>query len=368
MVGGSEIVAVLAIYRCGSRTQWWPHSRRTSICLTKWHAFLFAESPIAPVIRVLLFILSIEHPAHLRAKDNPHVAQRDASPASIMTHNTSKEFEFVQALTAELSSNELIFPTSLNATMKIRHALNAQDISIDNIARAVGAEPVLSAQILRLCNSAAFNQTGSPISDLRKATLRLGLSMVRNVAISVGMKQLVQSRSSSEVPRLIDGLWKRCIRISALSYVIAKKLTRVNPDTAMMAGLLLNIGKFYILNRAHSYTELFSDEDALWELVDRWHANIGTAILESWEVPEEISNAVLNGADFNYTHRGPPNLSDVVAAADFLDGKFYSGSEAEMDWHSVPQTLIALNLDEEKSAALIAETKDELTLIFQAIA
>ncbi|HSY26015.1 MAG TPA: HDOD domain-containing protein, partial [Burkholderiaceae bacterium] len=68
-----------------------------------------------------------------------------------MTSTKSKEFEFIEALTAELSGNELVFPTSLNATMKIRHALNAPDISIDNIARVVGAEPVLSAHILRLC-------------------------------------------------------------------------------------------------------------------------------------------------------------------------------------------------------------------------
>lgn len=285
------------------------------------------------------------------------------------TMNTrSKEFEFIEALTAELSSNELIFPTSLNATMKIRHALSTPEIPVDNIARAVGAEPVLSAHILRLCNSAAFNQAGgAPVTDLRKATMRLGLSMVRNVAISVGMKQLIQSKSSSDTPRLIDGLWKRCIRISALSYVIAKKLTRVNADTAMMAGLLLNIGKFYIINRASAYTELFSDEAALWELVDQWHANIGTAILESWEVPDEITSAVLNGADSSYTHRGAPNLTDVVGAADFLDGKFYSGDQADMNWGSVPPTLVALDLDQEKSVALMTETKDELALIFQAI-
>ena len=280
----------------------------------------------------------------------------------------SKEFEFIEALTAELSTNELIFPTSLNATMKIRHALNTPDIAIESVARAVGAEPVLSAYILRTANSAAFNQSGNSISDLRKATMRLGLSMVRNIAISVGMKQLIQNKSSTEIPKLIDGLWKRCIRISALSFVIAKRLTRVNPETAMMAGLLLNIGKFYILNRAHSYTELFTDETALWELVDQWHANIGTAILESWEVPEEIVDAVLNGSDHEYAHRGPANLTDVVNAADFMDGKFYSGHTADVDWEIVPPCMVALDLDKDKSVALMSDTKDELTLIFQAIA
>ncbi len=281
----------------------------------------------------------------------------------------SKEFQFIEDLTAELSTKELVFPTSLNVTMKIRHALNSPDISNDAVARIVGAEPVLSAYILRLANSAMFNQTGTPFTDLRKATMRLGHSMVRNVAISVGMKQLVQSKSSSEIPKVIDGLWKRCIRISALSFVVARRLTRVNPDTAMMAGLLINIGKFYILNRAHSYDALLVDEAALWELVDQWHANIGTAILESWEVPEEISNAVLNGSDLAYTHRGAPDLTDVVVAADFLDGKFYSSVDGEdVEWGDLPQPLVALNLDREKSTVLIEDTRDELALIFQAIA
>ena len=285
-----------------------------------------------------------------------------------MTDN-SKEFQFIQDLTAELSTKELVFPTSLNVTMKIRHALNSPDISNDAVARIVGAEPVLSAYILRLANSAMFNQTGTPFTDLRKATMRLGHSMVRNVAISVGMKQLVQSKSSAEIPKVIDGLWKRCIRISALSFVVARRLTRVNPDTAMMAGLLLNIGKFYILNRAHAYDALFVDEAALWELVDRWHANIGSAILESWEVPEEISNAVSNGSDPGYMHRGAPDLTDVVVAADFLDGKFYSSTEGEnVEWGDLPQSLIALDLDRDKSTALIEDTRDELALVFQAIA
>jgi HD-like signal output (HDOD) protein len=280
----------------------------------------------------------------------------------------SKEFEFIEALTAELSSNELVFPTSLNATMKIRHALNTPDISTDQVARAVGAEPVLSAYVLRIANSASFNHGGAPVTDLRKATMRLGMSMVRNVAISVGMKQLIQSKSNTETPKLIDGLWKRCIRISALAFVIAKKLTRVNPETAMMTGLLLNIGKFYILNRAHTYQELFTDETALWELVDQWHINIGTAILESWEVPEEMVNAVLNGCDLTYSHRGTANLTDVVGSANFLDMKFYSGNAAELDWGAVPPFLTALDLDKPKAITLMGETKDELALIFQAIA
>jgi HD-like signal output (HDOD) protein len=281
--------------------------------------------------------------------------------------SNAKEFEFIEHLASELSSHELVFPTSLDATMKIRHALNTPDIPADKIARIVGAEPVVTAHVLKLCNSAAFNRSGSPISDLRKATMLLGLSMVRNVAISVGMKQLTQSRPASEVPQLVDELWQRCLRISALAYVIARKRSQVNPETAMMAGLLLNIGKFYILNRAHEHTSLFSDENSLWSLVEQWHTDIGAAILESWNIPEDIRAAVLEGADAERSHRGPPDLADVVAAADFLDAKFHTGKEADLDWAMVPQALSALDLDREKSSALLDETREELSLMFQAL-
>jgi HD-like signal output (HDOD) protein len=281
--------------------------------------------------------------------------------------SNAKEFEFIERLASELSSHELVFPTSLDATMKIRHALNTPDIPADKIARIVGAEPVVTAHVLKLCNSAAFNRGGSPISDLRKATMLLGLSMVRNVAISVGMKQLTQSRAAAEVPKIVDDLWKRCLRISALSFVIAKKLSQVNPETAMMAGLLLNIGKFYILNRAHEHAELFVDESALWGLVEQWHTDIGAAILESWNIPEDIRAAVLAGADANRSHRGGPDLADVVLAADFLDGKFYADVGTAPDWTATPHALSALHLDQEKSVTLMEESRDEVDLVFQAL-
>lgn len=280
----------------------------------------------------------------------------------------SKEFEFVEKLTAELSSNTLVFPTSLAATMKIRHALNDVNASIEKIARIVGTEPVLSARILQTGNSVGFSENNQPVYDLRKITMRLGISMVRNVAISVGMKQLTQSGSAAQTPKQIDGLWKRSIRVAALSYVVAGRLTQINPDTAMMAGLLHDIGKFYILNRAHQYGELFNNEAALWEVVDLWHLNIGAAILESWEVPEEISLAVLNHRDFLRVHRGPPDLTDVVSVADILDARFHAGTLEQLDWETIPPPLLALNLDQQKCVALMDDAKKELGLIFHALA
>lgn len=295
------------------------------------------------------------------------IAPRPAAPhpAASRTGQTSG-FEFIEGLATELSSKKLIFPTSINITMKIRHALHDPNASTDKIVHIVGAEPVLSAQLLRLCNAAAFSMGGKPVSDLHIAVVRLGFTMVQNVAISVGMRQLMEGKAHGVTPPVIEGLWKRSIRVAALCYVSAKRLTRINADTAMLAGLLHDIGKFYILNRARDYPDLFNNEAALWEVVDQWHADVGEAILESWEIPEEIDMAVRDHRDIHRTHRGPPDLTDIVTAADFLDGAFHAGAIQDLNWDAAPLALTRLDLHIENCKVLMQETKEELGQIIHA--
>src|ERR1035437_7236479 len=225
--------------------------------------------------------------------DFPGMSERSPAESRIMDIGAKTSVaEFIDGLIAELSSEELVFSTSLNATMKIRHALLNPDISTDQIARLIGTEPVLSAQVLRGCNSVLFSGGTQKISELRAATMRLGVAVVRNVAISVGMKQLAEHKSSGKISQRMEGLWTPRLRVAALSYVIAKNLTKLTPDSAMMAGLLLDVGRFYILNRARHHQEQFASEQALWEIVNQWHAQFGAVILKKWHIAHDIQDAV----------------------------------------------------------------------------
>ncbi|QJQ07399.1 HDOD domain-containing protein [Undibacterium piscinae] len=280
-------------------------------------------------------------------------------------NSKESEFEFIKGLSAELSSKNLVFPTSLKTTMKIRRALDTPDISNDQVARIVSAEPVLSAQVLKLANSAMFNRSGKKVEELRGATVMLGFGVVRNVAISVGMKQLKDHQASGQSSERMEGLWTRSMRVAALSFVLARNLTRLSPDKAMIAGLLHDVGKFYILNRACLYQDLFVSEQALWELVDQWHVDIGAAILDSWEISEDIRAAVMDHKALDLAVTGRAGLTDVVAAANFLDAHFVAQSLATLDWANIPAPLQNLQLDPEKTEKLMKETTQELSSIMQ---
>lgn len=278
------------------------------------------------------------------------------------------EFEFIKGLSAELSSRNLVFPTSLKATMKIRQALDDPDMPIEHVARIISTEPVLSAQVLMLSNTAMFNRSSKKIDELKVAVSLLGFGVVRNVAISVGMKQLKDQQENTTNSEQMEGLWTRSVRVAALSFVIAKNRSKLSPDKAMIAGLLHDIGKFYILSRAHQYQGLFHSEEALWELVDQWHANIGAAILESWEVSDDIREAVMNRSRDDLPLTSRASLTDVISAADFLDASFVKHSIDELNWEVLPASLVNLKLDHDQTENLMNETRHEMAQILKVIA
>lgn len=277
------------------------------------------------------------------------------------------EFTFLEDFTAELSAKKLVFPTSLGATMKIRKALSQPDISNDQVARIIGAEPVLSAKVLHLSNTASFNPSGRQVTDLRSATLLLGFAAVRNIAISVGMKQLAENKYKGGFSVQMDGLWRRSLRVAALAMVVARNKTRMSPDKAMLAGLLHDIGKFYILNRAHQYQDIFTSEAVLWNLIDDWNASIGAAILEDWEVPDEIRDAVVNFKHYQAAPQHKISLTDVLTTADFLDAVFVHNQPEQLNWSQVPASLQRLHIDADNLPALMLETKTELSIVLHAI-
>lgn len=280
----------------------------------------------------------------------------------------NKEFEFIQGLTADLSAPLLVFPTSLSATMNIRRAILHDHISNDTLARIVGTEPVLSAQILKLSNSAAFNPGGKFNTDLKAATMRLGYVKVRNLTIAVGMRQLTEYQGmNSELAALMEGLWNRSLRVAAFCFVLAAATKKTNADDAMLAGLLHDVGKFYILNRANHYQTLFTSQRALWNLVDAWHTSIGAAILDNWSIADPICDAVRNFGNKDFVPRSAIGLADVLYAADLLDAHFDPTSHHQLDWNNLPPPLSRFDMSEEFANQLHDQMKQELDGFLSAI-
>ncbi|HRP75698.1 MAG TPA: HDOD domain-containing protein [Rhodocyclaceae bacterium] len=261
---------------------------------------------------------------------------------------------FLTEVARELSSGELSFPTLIDATLKIRTALNQPGINAESLARIVATEPLLAARVLRLANSTALNPGGTPVVDLRNAVVRVGFGPIRTLAIALAMEQLVRSKSMGDYDAVARALWDRCVDVAAQSFVIARRLTRIDPHQAMFAGVVHNIGAFYLLARLAGRTDVVAGDD-LMQLIESWQVGIGHAVLSAMALPDDIVTAIAE-QDAPFAGDTPTNLAQVLFIAIRL-------SQGKASKAGTTEQTPAL----EQAARVVAESDQERTSVTSAL-
>jgi HD-like signal output (HDOD) protein len=288
-----------------------------------------------------------------------------ADPLGPVQSPASVAFDFIRSLAEELSAGHVDLPSFPEIALQVRRILSDPNTRVEQIVRVVGSEPALAARLLRIANSAAINRSGKSVTDLRTAIARIGHNMVRSASISFSMNQIRKAnRLASLAPHLND-LWERSTYVAAYAYVLARTCTRVNPDEAMLTGMMHGIGKLYILTRATGHPELFAGEDVLNDIINDWYPSIGKAILENWKFSETMARAV-GQDDFSRTELESPDLTDVVGVAVLMVsyGTDIAGLEATLQ--ELPAAK-RLGLNQSKTLSVMQDSAAEVTALNQAL-
>ncbi|MBI5557938.1 MAG: HDOD domain-containing protein [Deltaproteobacteria bacterium] len=176
--------------------------------------------------------------------------------------------------------------------MKMAHD---NQCSIPEMAQKIQMDPSLTANMLRLANSAYFGHMRE-ITSIKDIIIRFGLETVKIIAItgaSVGLMKSPQQAYNLEP----GSLWHHSHATAVLSSVIAKYAVIEDSASIYTASLLHDIGKV-ILNRplqiaisnnrnlGKKFKTLIELEQALLETD---HAKVGMALLQKWGLPDNVT-------------------------------------------------------------------------------
>jgi HD-like signal output (HDOD) protein len=220
--------------------------------------------------------------------------------------------DFTAMLEVEIAGDHIDLPSFPEVALRVRRALADQDASVDLVIRALSAEPSLVVRLLQLANSAALNPGGRRVADLRAAVTRIGFNMARSATIAFAMAQLRRAEAYKGLEKPFNELWLTSTRVAAVSFVVAKRLTKVNAELALLAGLLHTVGKLYLLTRASRYPDLLNDHTAYPAVVQAWHARIADAILVNWDMAPPVIQAVRGYEACDREREGDIDLLDVL--------------------------------------------------------
>lgn len=259
-------------------------------------------------------------------------------------------FSILQDIARDLSG-DVNFPICLDSAIMVRNTLRDPLADIGRITRAVGLDPLISSKLLRLANSVAYSANGKPIADIGIAIQRLGIEVVRTISLAVAMDQMLNARRVAGFQRLSREVWEHSVHVAAIARVLARRLGRINPDEAMLAGLVHDLGVFYLLYRAVDYPHYRENEALTMELLRDWHEEIGETLLDMLELPPSIKEAVREHEHLDNVE-GPFSLCDILYFANLLAG-------GDQEW--MPPTL-----SEVQQARREAITSDYFDLLAEA--
>ena len=211
-------------------------------------------------------------------------------------------------------TNDLIIevtqlPVQPGAALRLLWMLDDSSASAADLGRLIESDPALSAQVIRLSNTAFYGLAGK-VSTAWRAVTVLGLATVRAIATAAVFDLF--SEKGRSVP---DGFWEHSITTAAAAAAIARRVG-VQPNDAFGAGLLHDLGTALVFRRApRRYETAMDRRDANPEmlLVDieneefgATHAQIGAAALGVMRFPAEVVGAI---ADH---HREPIEVTSAL--------------------------------------------------------
>jgi putative nucleotidyltransferase with HDIG domain len=213
--------------------------------------------------------------------------------------------------------------------------LNRADVDQPAVEQAVERDPVLSAKLLALANSAYFG-LARPASSLREVLFYLGHTEVYRLAIAVSLSGIL-SRKALAYAMDEGQLWRHSLLTAKCAEMLAasSKSGEVDGSTAYTAGLLHDIGKIIFNQVLPADTQrllavaLETGEEAgiaaEQKLLGTDHAEAGACLLQQWKLPVSIVTAVASHESLR---------SD--AAFDLLSVVYFANSIAHCAENSSP--------------------------------
>ncbi len=209
-----------------------------------------------------------------------------------------------------MQSDDLALPTIPDVSFKIRRAINDDKSSISSIARVVQIDPSITARLIQIANSPLYLGR-KKIESCPEALTRLGLKAAQDIITSFSMK-LVFNAKSPVIRQKMAELWAHSSYIASISAVFAHKIPGFDPDRAMLAGLIHDIGIVPILTYADNHPDIIAHPKDLVETVRALRADIGVQIIRRWDFPEDFEDVVINAENWFRKDDNPSSYTDIV--------------------------------------------------------
>ncbi len=182
--------------------------------------------------------------------------------------------------------------------MQLRKVLDDPESSMNDISKVISSDPVLTANILKIANSAFFG-FASKVETVSRAINLLGSQQTHDLTLAM----IVADKFNPDTIDFIemDEFWYNSVHCGIVARIIAKRCNVLDCERLFVEGMLHNIGHLVLYMKqpfdAKKAKEQFYNEGKDLYKIERSimgfdYAEIGSALMRNWGLPLSIQTSI----------------------------------------------------------------------------
>jgi HD-like signal output (HDOD) protein len=220
------------------------------------------------------------------------------------------ESRLTNQLLEDLNNNRLVLPSLPDVAVRVGRAMRDETTNARKLANIVQTDPAITTKLVRAANSPLYAGV-TPVDSCAAAIVRLGADTTHKLVLTFALRELFNTHSKI-LKQQMQKLWEHSVKVSAVCYVLGKISGHFNPEHALLAGLLHDIGNVAILNYAEQYTEVANDNEKLQQVMQDLRGRIGSEILHNWGFIDDLIVVTEEAENWFREHDGEADYADLV--------------------------------------------------------
>jgi HD-like signal output (HDOD) protein len=212
-------------------------------------------------------------------------------------------------------------PMPIVAT-KVLQLVESGKADAAEIARAISADPAVSARVLKISNS-TFYGCRRKIQTLSEAVVVLGHNTIKGLAVAASVKEIYKPSGLIE-----NMLWEHSFGSALAARIISGFAPHTIADEAFLVGLFHDLGKIIMNLRERDkfrqviercYNDMLMFEEVEGSVFPYTHAELGGYVLEKWNLPDSLIKAVMLHHTFAFPEGEEVYQRNLTAVASLAD-------------------------------------------------
>jgi len=231
--------------------------------------------------------------------------------------------ENMSALSSTIVDNITSLPQFPENILLVQKLIANPKSEMSDIARQISMDPALTADLLKIVNSAQY-MLSKKVDSIADAVKMVGIRGIKNLLYSYGTQKILGDDTAEK-----KSLWEHSYKTAFFAYNIVKNFRKDRNllDDAYVGGILHDMGKIIfsnvhpdLLNKIKGFcadrnlpASTFEDLSAGMN-----HAEIGALIADKWNFPEDLVVSIRYHHDPTSAPKEKRDLVDTVYLANMF--------------------------------------------------